>query len=164
MSKIVYLQKEHAGLPAGTPLERAEMTSAHHQARAMVGTALPSGYYRLAGTTGPATLMIPLFKGLVEETHPNDPSKTGPYVCVGFETLAPDRLPVKYLAVIAVNRNYPTSKVGVVLNDLPGGNVVKVCRPSCTHINLEEVIEEALQFLKSNNKDMDLEVVYSDSW
>ena len=164
MSKIAYLQREHEGLPAGTPLERAEMSSAHHLAKAMVGNSIPAGYYKLAGTEGPATLMVPSFEGLIGNLHPNDPSHTGPYSCTGYEVVGPDRLPVKYLAKIEVGNTYPTSKVLVIPNDLPGGNIVSVGKLNCEHVNYERHLKEALQYLEETHKDVDLKVVYLDSW
>ena len=164
MSKIVYLQREYEGLPAGTPLERAEMSSAHHQARAMLRDSVPARYYRLAGTEGPATIMIPAFEGVIGELHPNDPKRTGPYSCTGYEVVGPDRLSARYLAKIEVGCDYPTSKVVVILNDLPGGNMVGVRKINYPHINFECHLKEALEYLERSNKDMDLNVVYFDTW
>lgn len=164
MSKIVYLQREHEGLPAGTPLERAEMSTAHYQAKAMVGTSSPASYYKLAGTEGKATLMVPIFYRLVGDLHPNDPVRTGPYSCTGFKVVGKDRLPERYLAKIEIGCDYPTSRVVVIPNSLSGGNVVGVRKLDCTHINFERHLKEALEYLEGSNKGVNLDVVYLDLW
>ena len=40
---VYYLHKEYNGMPVGTPMLRTEPTSAHLQARVMVGTPVPGG-------------------------------------------------------------------------------------------------------------------------
>lgn len=160
MEKIKFLQTEHAGYPSGTPLVEAEKSSAHHQASAMLGVQVPTGYYKLAGTEGPATLAIPRFDGLVGDKHPTDPSVVGPFVCVGRVVRAVDKLPERYIAYITVGYNYPLAEVNKCTNSDAGGTIIRVEVPKRVVINYLSEVERHLDSLRERG--MVFEVEYMD--
>lgn len=118
MKEVFYLQREFNGLPAGLPLERTEPTSAHYQARAMVGPdVVPTGYYRPYGIEGDKeVLAIPLFEGIIGNLHPKDPKVVGPFVA-GKVTIDYDRLPADMFCNIVYIKDHPYVNAFVCINN-----------------------------------------------
>lgn len=160
MEKLMFLQVEYAGYPTGTPLVEAEKNSEHHQASAMVGSQIPTGYYKLAGTEGPATLAIPRFEGLVGDKHPTDPTVVGPFVCTGLGLFSEDKLPPRYLGYITPCYRYPFVEVNVCFNTDQEGLVFRVYVPKRTTINYLSMVEKYFEKLREDK--LEFEVEYKD--
>lgn len=160
MEKLMFLQVEYAGYPAGTPVVEAEKSSEHHQASAMVGSQIPTGYYKLAGIEGPATMAIPRFEGLVGDKHPTDPTMVGPFVCRGLGLLSEDKLPPRYMGYITPCYRYPFVEVNMCMNTDPEGSVFLVEVPKRTIINYFPTVEK--YFEKLRERGVELEVEYKD--
>lgn len=162
--KMFFLQIVYEGLPLGTPLVGAEKSAAHHQATAMLNrTQVPTGYYKLVGAEGPATLAIPLFEGIVGEHHPTDPRVVGPFVCTGFGRVTEDKLPAGYKAYITPEYVYPYCTFTVCANVDSGGTLVRVESPKHTVINYREEVEKYLEMIRSRTG-KELEVEYKDTY
>ena len=86
---IRFLQVEFNGMAPGTLMVSAEPTTAHLQARAMVGTPEPGTYHRALGDN--EVHWVPSFKGILGDHHPLDPRNTAPAyiteVHIGEDTL-----------------------------------------------------------------------------
>lgn len=147
--KLFFLQEAYGDYPAGTPLVKAEKSSAHYQATVMLGgSQVPTGFYKVVGTEGPATLAIPLFEGIVGECHPTDPSVVGPFVCGGLGRVGEDKLPPEVAAFIVVGYDYPRGDLHVCLNTESGGSVVRVELPKHPVVYFKEEVEKYLETLK----------------
>lgn len=147
--KMYFLQEDYSNFLAGTPLEEAEPTAAHLQARTCVVNPESSAYYRVIGTTGADDVfMVPRFSGLVDEIHPTDPRRTGPYVAGKGCRVVKDRLPEHLVAKVVWERNYPYMEAVVIMNDKPaeGANDFLVCKP--TDVNVFGLYELVLNINK----------------
>lgn len=153
----MFLQVDYNDLPAGTPVVSAEKSSAHHQASVMVGTQVPTGYYKLAGDEGPATLAIPRFEGIVADKHPTDPTVVGPFICKGLGCVLADKLPAKYVAYITPKYDYPYCTFNVCVNVDSDGVVVRVEMPKPVVINYPSEVEKLLNSLRSAGKEFEVE-------
>lgn len=113
---VAFLQKEYQGLPAGTPLVRAEPTSAHMQARVMVGEgSYPAMYYKVFGG-GDEVIYIPMFNALVGEHHPTSKEVVGPFSLDPLPKVDFDSLPKGKRAIVAFNRAWPVINVTVCID------------------------------------------------
>lgn len=112
--EIKYIQVEFNGLKPGTLVVRAEPTTAHLQARAMVGVPVPGMYYQALGDD--EVHWVPSFKGILDNHHPLDPRKSAPaYITeVQFgEDILPGIKGVKW----SVDRsNWPECKLMVCID------------------------------------------------
>lgn len=108
-----YLQRDHEGYKAGTPLVKAEPSTAHRQARALTKSNIPVGYYSPVGSD--EVLMIPRFNGLVDKLHPQAIERIGPFM-LGEVRVDRDRL-AKWMAMaVSIEKAYPVINVRVCLN------------------------------------------------
>lgn len=111
--KFEYLQKDHEGYKAGTPLVKAEPSTAHLQARALVKSNTPVGYYSPVGSD--EVLMVPRFEGLVDKLHPQAIERIGPFL-LGDVKVDRDRLARQVLATVSVTKAYPFININVCIN------------------------------------------------
>lgn len=159
MEKLMFLQAEYAGYPAGTPVVEAEKSSAHHQASVMVDSQIPTGYYKLAGTEGPATMAIPRFEGLVGDKHPTDPKVVGPFVCTGLGVISEDKLPRRYVGYITPCYKNPFVEVNICMNTELEGSVFRVVVPERTTINYFSTVEKYFEKVREGGVEFEVEYV-----
>lgn len=123
-TKMMYLQEEFNGMPAGTPVVECEPSTQHLMAKAMLGgKVVPTTYVRVIGSD--EVIAVPLFKGLLGECHPTDPRVVGPFVANGEVVEDFDKLHVGCFARVVYKKDYPWCSASICFDETqPNGSVV----------------------------------------
>ena len=111
---IRFLQVEFNGMAAGTLMVSAEPTTAHLQARVMVGTPEPGTYHQALGDN--EVYWVPSFKGILGDHHPLDPRNTAPAYITEVH-IDEDKLPGGKVVTWSTDlTNWPKCRLCVCIN------------------------------------------------
>lgn len=114
-----YLQQDHNGLPRGLLVEECEKPTQVGFAQAMVENPNPSRCVKPVGVMGDAHVTpVLLFSDILDELHPDDPKKVGPFVLSESTSrdVGRDRLPPGKLLAVGFRRNHPELQLIVCWN------------------------------------------------
>lgn len=111
---IRFLQVEFNGMAPGTLMVPAEPTTAHLQARAMVGTPIPGNYYRAIGDD--EVHWVPTFENILADHHHLDPRHHAPAYITEVH-IDEDKLPGgKVVTWSTDHTNWPKCRLCVCIN------------------------------------------------
>ena len=111
---IRFLQVEFNGMAPGTLMVSAEPTTAHLQARAMVGTPIPGTYHRAIGDD--EVHWVPTFENILGDHHPQDPRYNAPAYITEVR-IDEDTLPGgKAITWDSDRTNWPACRLVVCIN------------------------------------------------